>query len=66
MNVIGEPRAIIPEVIYDRLRSREVPVSFKRWQVPTEVRDEFQPGDVYYLEPNDTIRRAVRDGDTWH
>lgn len=46
------------------LEDRAVPVLFHRWQI-RDVWPDAEHGAAYYLDPDDTIREAVRDGDTW-
>ena len=48
----------------ERLESRTTPVLFRRWEV-RGVWPEAAHDVMYYLEPDDTIREAVKDGDTW-
>src|SRR5690606_38409680 len=46
------------------LEARLEPVQFARWEV-REVWPSAEHGKRYYLDPDDTIREAVKDGDTW-
>jgi hypothetical protein len=47
-----------------RLVDRADPVMFNRWEV-RHVWPDAQHGTRYYLDPDDSIREAVKDGDTW-
>lgn len=47
-----------------RLVDRAGPVMFTRWEV-RQVWPDAQHGARYYLDPDDSVREAVKDGDTW-